>query len=380
MRLAPLIMAALVVAGLYWWIVHPEAANGGAARAPDPAAAGETAPAGGRVVAPVRVVAYASQASPVSSAIVLRGRTEADRKVEIRAETSGLVVTEPLRAGARVRAGDVLCRIDMGGRAADLAEAEAALARAEADNKAAEALVKKGYTSDLVAITRRAELEAARARVRRVRLDIERLEMKTPFDGVLESDAAEIGTLLRAGDPCATVISLDPIKLVGFVPEIDVDKLAPDMPARARLVSGQTVDGLITFVSRSADPDTRTFRVEITAPNQGGALRDGMTAEIMVPLTGENAHLLPQAALTLDDEGRLGVRVALDGRARFMPIEILRDEPVGVWVLGLPERADVIVVGQEYVSDGRTIAVTFADWRPGAKTVGADLDAEGAAR
>lgn len=158
MRLLPMLMAALVVAALYWWIVHPEN-GGGTTAAPADALNGRVEQ---EAAAPVRVVAFRSEARPVESSITLRGRTEANRYVEVRAETSGLVVSEPRRAGARVSRGDVLCRLEMGSRKAELAEAEAALASAEADNRAAQQLSKKGYTSDIIAITRRAELEGRR--------------------------------------------------------------------------------------------------------------------------------------------------------------------------------------------------------------------------
>ena len=122
------------------------------------------------------------------------------------------------------------------------------------------------------------------------------------------------------------------------------------------------MQGVVNFVSRSADPNTRTFRVEIAADNPDEAIRDGMTAEIAIPLAGQRAHLIPQAALTLNDAGEMGVRTAKDGEARFLPVTVLRDEQRGVWVLGLPETADVIYVGQEYVSEGRAITPTFTDW------------------
>ncbi len=47
--------------------------------------------------------------------------------------------------------------------------------------------------------------------------------------------------------------------------------------------------------------------------------------------------------------------------ARFMPVRLLRDTPDGVWVGGLPNEVDVIVVGQEYVIDGVRVAPTFRD-------------------
>jgi multidrug efflux system membrane fusion protein len=65
--------------------------------------------------------------------------------------------------------------------------------------------------------------------------------------------------------------------------------------------------------------------------------------------------------LTLDDDGRIGVRVAESGVARFYPITIIREEVDGVWVGGLPDSASVIVVGQEFVRDGRAVATAPAD-------------------
>jgi membrane fusion protein, multidrug efflux system len=130
---------------------------------------------------------------------------------------------------------------------------------------------------------------------------------------------------------------------------------------RARLVSGQDLVGTVTFVARSADPATRTFRVEAQAPNPGAAIRDGISAEILVGLPGVEAHLVPLSALTLDDSGRLGVQSVQDGRAAFMPVGVLRDDRRGAWVSGLPPELDIIVVGQDFVTDGRPVRVTYRD-------------------
>lgn len=355
MKLTHLLSAALVMTGLYFWVGKPieaqQAADAGEASAP----AADEAPA-------VKVVAYRSTAQPVEGAVLMRGRTEAHRSVDLRAETPGLVISEPRRAGARVAKGDVLCQLDPGEREARLAEAKAQMTYAKADSDAAEALVARGITAENTAIGQRAALQAAQAAVRAAEIDMERLTIEAPFDGVLETDAAEIGSLLRVGDQCARIIALDPIKLVGFVPEVDVDKLEFGQTAFARLVTGKELAGSITFISRSADETTRTFRVEITAPNPQDAVRDGLTAEIFVPLAGGAAHLAPQNALTLDDAGRLGVRVVEDDRARFIPVDILRETREGLWLAGLPEQADIIFVGQEYVADGRAVEATLEEW------------------
>ena len=112
----------------------------------------------------------------------------------------------------------------------------------------------------------------------------------------------------------------------------------------------------------AADALTRTFRVELTVANPDLALRAGQTAEIAIQADGALAHLLPSSALTLDDEGTLGVRtVNAETRTEFLPVTILRDTREGIWVTGLPDQVDVITLGQEYVTDGVPLAPSYED-------------------
>lgn len=205
-------------------------------------------------------------------------------------------------------------------------------------------------------------IESAEASLGRAEEEIARLQVFAPFAGLLESDTAEIGSLMQPGALCATVIQLDPIKLVGFVPEAEVDRVAVGAPAAARLATGAQVRGTVSFLSRSADPQTRTFRVEITVDNADLSIRDGQTADILIASEGLMAHLLPSSALTLNDEGILGLRIVdQDQIARFAPVTFLRDNADGVLLAGLPDQADVIIVGQEYVTDGVLVDPRFED-------------------
>ena len=85
-------------------------------------------------------------------------------------------------------------------------------------------------------------------------------------------------------------------------------------------------------------------------------------ATIAISAQGAQAHKLPQSALTLNNEGTLGVRVVDgDNKVEFLPVTLLRDETTGVWVSGLPEQSDVIVVGQDFVTAGVTVAPTYRE-------------------
>ena len=366
----------------------------------------------------VRVLAKRSVAEEVGTQVRLRGETEAARQVSVVAEVSGKIASPPLRKGAFVQEGQLLCSVDPGTRQSNLAEAQARLAEARArrpevesripeaqarlaeakarleeariNATAAERLSEGGFASQTrvanteaavqsaqAAITTaeagvkaaeagmdslQANIESAEAAVNRAQTEIDRLEISAPFSGVLETDTAELGSLLQPGGLCATVIQLDPIKVVGFVPENDVNRVEVGAMAGARLNEGPDVQARVTFLSRSADPTTRTFRVELTVPNPDFAIRDGQTAEILIQSQGVMAHLLAASSLTLNDEGTLGVRTIDDqSQAVFMPVSVLRDTAEGVLVTGLPDQVDVITVGQEFVTDGVTVAPSFEE-------------------
>ena len=400
MRIMPLFTAIIVSLTLYALVFEREQLLAFAQVEPS---ADETDD-GPDTIDPVSVVAMTSVAEVVDSAVILRGRTEAARQVTVASETSGQVISEPIRKGATIEEGQLMCQLDPGTRASSLAEARARLTEAqgrvpeaqaavaeaqarvreaEINVNAARQLSQDGFASTTRLVSAEAALEAANAGVQRAtsqvtgaqagieaaqagvaaaEKELDRLNITAPFSGLLESDTAELGTLMQPGAPCATIIQLDPIKLVGFVPEDNVAQIAVGARAGARLTSGQEVMGQVSFLSRSADDQTRTFRVEIEVPNADFAISDGQTAEILVASDGRSAHLLPASSMTLDNDGNIGIRVVGDGNiARFLPVGVLRDTIDGIWVTGLPETVDVIVVGQEYVTDGVPVIPTMQE-------------------
>ncbi|WP_319544858.1 efflux RND transporter periplasmic adaptor subunit [Ruegeria conchae] len=404
MRLISFVNAVLVIIALYFLVFERDTLFAFAGRGDEPAEAATEVSESVPAPDAIGVVVVRSTAREIGSAVQLRGQTKANRQVEVLAETISTVVSEPKRKGAFVEAGDLLCELDPGTRPASLAEAMAAkleaesrvpeaearieeaharLAEAEINLKAARKLSETGFGSETRRISSEAEMstaeagiksaeaglestqagiEAASAAVAAAQREMDRLTIEAPFKGLLESDTAELGSLMQPGSLCATVIQLDPIKLVAFVPETEVNRIIVGSMASAQLVTGLQVEGRVTFLSRSADETTRTFEVEITVPNPELLIRDGQTANIQIAAEGVKAHLLPQSALTLNNEGELGVRtVVADNVVDFVAIRLLRDTAEGVWVGGLPETADIIVIGQEFVTRGVTVAPTYRE-------------------
>lgn len=301
------------------------------------------------------------QARQRQAEIIVRGRTSALRRIEARAQTAGLVKTVPYNEGTRVNAGDMLCQLELSTRPARLAEARAKLKQAELDLKAASALEQQEFVSKTSRAEKQAKYDAAVAGVALMEKEIEYTKIRATESGIIEKRPAESGSFLQIGGLCATVVVLNPMRVVGNVSEREVAYLREGMDGTARLVTGDVVKGTIQFVSSTAEQNTRTFQIELEVPNKAHKLRDGITAEIRIPLPPQKAHLVSASSLTLNDRGQIGIKIVdADSRAKFVAANILADGTDGVWIGGMPDEISLITVGQEYVVDGQKVEPVMA--------------------
>jgi multidrug efflux system membrane fusion protein len=329
----------------------------------EPAGTPATAEPGG--IVSVQVVNSVS--APQPRTIVLRGRTEADNVVEVRAETYGRVTKTPAEKGSTIKVGDMIAVIDPSDRAARLAEAKALLQQRKAESDAAKRLAEKGFTPKLNLSEIAANLALAQAQVTAMEIEISHLSIESPIDGVLDERAIEIGSYLQLADPVATIIDLDPIVLVGFATERDVGQLEIGGAAQAKLLDGREVAGKLRFISSRAEQATRTFRVEVEVSNADYAIRDGLSAELVIPVDAVPAHRVSPAILTLGPSGEVGVKLVDEAnKVRFTPVEILREDPSGLWITGLAQQARMIVVGQDFVLEGQVVRPVEAPATDGA--------------
>ena len=291
-------------------------------------------------------------ALPRQTEVILRGRTEAERKVDVKAETYGRIIELKVEKGERIEKDTVLARLSPEDRPARLAEAKALRAQREIEYDASLRLSKKGYRAETQLAAAKAAFEAAEAAVTRARVALRNTTIRAPFDGMVVARAAEIGEFIEKGDPVARIIDLDPILAVGQISERNRGRIAVGAPARVALIGGREVTGRIRFIAAEAEARTRTFRVEVELPNPAAEIPDGITAEIREVA----AHRVSPAILTLTDDGSIGVKtLGPDNRVRFHPVRIIGDGTDGVWLSGLPERITLITVGQDFVAEGQTV-------------------------
>lgn len=292
----------------------------------------------------------------------LKGSTEPDREVTVRSETSGMVINAQIAEGKFVRAGSILCGLDVESRAARIAETEAGVAAARLDYDAARQLEEKGWTTSNNAASAKATLDRAEAGLKAARIELGKTDIRAPFDGVFEARLAERGDFLTTGAPCGRVVDLDPIIIAVDATEEQIDFIRVGETVDISLATGRQSEGIVRFVSRAASAQTRTFRVEVELPNPDNLIAAGLTATAKIRLGEAPAFQITPASLVLHDDGRIGVRfVDEQNIVQFAEVSIVDDATDGIWVAGVPDGTNLLSAGQDFLREGVAVAPLLAE-------------------
>ena len=304
------------------------------------------------------VRAQMSRASLQELILEVRGLTQPNRVVEVRAEISGKIEAIPAEKGFKVQEGDLLCQIAVDARQSELNEARAEEKQARLEFDGIKNLDKHGLQSSINIARSAASLEAARTRVKKAELALEKTRILAPFGGVVFSQPVEVGDFMTPGSICVSLMELDPVLVVGQVAEKNIGAVRLGDKVDIQLITGQKLNGTVSYIAFSPEKQTRSYPVEVTVGNPDGLVISGITSEMHVPLGVEQAHLISPASLVLDDHGQMGVRVVEDNNmVHFYPVSILKEAEGGIWIGGLPSEVKLITLGQEEVFDGQQVRV-----------------------
>jgi len=185
-------------------------------------------------------------------------------------------------------------------------------------------------------------------------VELNRTEVKAPFKGYIEK-IIKPGNFINRGQVCAVIIELDPIIFVAEVPEANIKAIVKGQNVLIELITGEVIESKLSFVSKSATPSTRSFRVEAKVPNSKGLIRDGITGNLKISTNKVLANKISPSIMLLSDNGIIGVRIVQNNIVKFLPVKIIEDTQDGIWVSGIPNLSQLIVRGQGYVENGQKV-------------------------
>lgn len=349
----PHLIAALLLIAAVTWMASGLLLDGSGKSAPQHSQARSEAEA-------VLVETRSSDAIPIELYIVTHGEALPQRRVVVRAEAAGRVRGISVREGERVVADQPLIQLSLEARESRRAEAEANLRRLRRELGAARQLERRGVATPQRVRQLEAETAAAEAALARVREEIDDTTIGAPFAGIVNNVAVEPGEYVAVGGEVATVIDNDPLHVAAEVSQQAIGRVKPGAVATVRFATGRAARGRICFVSAAANPETRTFTVEIRVANPGNETPSGVSAEARIPTGTAEAHKVSPAILSLGPAGDLGIKTVVDGHVVFRAVEILRGERNGVWIAGIPRSAQIITLGQGFVQQGQPVRVAEA--------------------
>lgn len=304
----------------------------------------------------VAVEVQPSRARAVAQVFAAEGQALPERDTQVLAETRGQIAEVPVRRGDSVAAGDVIARFETTRSAADLTRAEEERTRAARELENARTLLERGSATQDRVTEARADLAGAEAALAAAQEAMDETVVRAPFDGRIEDLEVEAGEFVTAGAAIARVVDATPLRIEIQVPQQQLSQITSGLEAEVVFITGDTAPGEVRFVSRSADPQTRTFTAEIEVANPEGAIPAGVSAQVRIATGERTGHFVSPAILSLDTDGTLGVKTVDDAaRVVFQPVQIIRAQTDGVWLAGLPDEARIITVGQGFVNDGELV-------------------------
>ena len=291
------------------------------------------------------------------------GFTEASRIVILKSQVEGKISSKFFEKGKAYKAGVQLILIDPEDKIAKLKEMEALLNQRKKEYEVAENLFKKGFRSEVKLSESRTNFEKALALYEKSQVKLNNTKIYVPFDSIVEDSYVELGDYLKKGDPIAKVVDLDPIFITINITEKEIDKIKKGQTASIK-ISEKLYEGKVNYVSRTSDKLTRNFKVQIKLSNTNNDIISGLSSEIEIGTKNESAFFISSSLISLDNNGILGIKVIVNNKVSFIPIDVLSDVGNGYWIkLKKLIAEDILIItqGSEYVIDGDLISFKFEE-------------------
>lgn len=249
---------------------------------------------------------------PVAGGYAVEAVVEAGRESTLAAQVAGRILAMQVDAGATVRQGQLLARIDdsesrqsVAGNQAQVAQAQANLVNAQAQHERARQLVARKFMSAASLDQAQASHQAAQAQLAAARAGVAQASaargfatITAPFSGLVSARLAQVGEMASLGRPLLTLFDPATLRVVAEVPQDRLPALRASQHASIELSGqGRWLQSLPLTILPAADSRTHTTQVRIDLPRDVPGLYPGMYVRAHFALGGARKLLLPQTAV-----------------------------------------------------------------------------------
>lgn len=363
----------VVAAAAWWW------------RAPASHAEGAKAAASGAQGATTLVTIATALKQDVPVEVTVNGNVMSLNSVDVKPQVSNVVQKVHVKEGDFVRAGQLLFTLDARADVANLEKAkaqqlkdQATLADLERQYKRSQELLAQKFIAQSATENALAQVEAQRAAVAADRAAVQAAQVQLSYDEIRAPIAGRTGaipifagTLVQPATTLVTVTQLDPIAVTFPIPEGRLQDLLDAAKTKSPVYAtipgrAQPLQGFLSFVDNTVDPNVGTVRAKAQFDNKDNALWPGQYVNTSITVrTLKDATVIPVAAIITSPAGRI-VYIARDDAAQPQSVELVYTAGEQAVVRGVRPGERVIVEGKQNLRPGSRIRLERAGGQGGA--------------
>ena len=294
-------------------------------------------------VAPEDVLTVQSDA--VASGPVITGSIQPERRADLRAEVSAIVLQVLKENGEPVKRGDVLVRLDETSIRDTLTSAEdaqraagLALDQANRQVERLKTLSASGMTSmkalddaEMARNNALSELSASKSRVATARQQLARTTVRAPFDGIVSERKVSNGDTATIGKELVKVIDPSSMRFEGAVSADSIATVKVGQPVKFRVngYGDQLFSGTVRRIDPAANAVTRQVEVLVGFADNAQPRVAGLYAEGRVDAHSSDALMLPESALVRQGDSNYTWRIKDKTLSRVNLVVGARDSRTG---------------------------------------------------
>src|SRR5271169_5025563 len=323
-------------------------------------------------IRPVRAVTVEPREG--GETVSLTGEIQPRYQADIGFRVNGKILQQPVDVGTQVKKDDLLARLDpqqfrqdLEVAKAEVAKADAEIARSQAQEYRQRELLKNGHTTQVhydLALktfkTAQAELDSARAKQVQASENLGYTDLRADNDGVISAIGAEPGQVVSAGQMVVRLAQPGEREAVFNLAEATFKSPPKNPTVEVKLVSNLDIQtqGKVRYLSPQADPATRTFTVRVSLPDAPPQMRLGANVTGSVTVNEGQSITIPGSALFQKDGQPAVWLVDKDGTVQLKPITVQRYQGDSVVVGDGLSRGDVVVTaGVQKLLPGQKVAL-----------------------
>jgi len=328
---------------------------------------------GQEVVKTINVETQTLKPGNFASYVRVVGTVETSDDIRISSEVNGRILRYNVEEGTEVNKGEVILKIDDAKLIQEKARLEAATKQALENYERLQRLYKEEQIgSEIDYLNAKYSYEQNKAALESIKVDLDNTEIKAPFKGVVETFLMEEGEMVSVGTPVVRLIGSDTFIATAGVPARYSNEIqtGDQVALWFDTVDSDTLQGTITYVGNSIDPQNRTFRIEVLLPKKEFSYKVDMIVNMRLQTNFEDNVIVvsEEFVYSKDDryvayvlgESEQGEPVAYERRVELGPAYqtnvIIRE--------GLKPGEKMITIGSAFLDDGMRVEVFESDDKP----------------